>query len=467
MDDDKKYNENNQETEINNFSNRNVYNPLGTEDEGQVNSNYYSNGDYDSNNFKRDDDNTRNIVREEIIKNKPKFPWLRTIAIALLFSVLSSGITALVMKGSLEKTSGASKNGTNSNYTINTKDEVNTENAVAAKVIPSVVGIQTANKTNDIFSQERYVEGVGSGVVVSEDGYILTNSHVISNGQADAIQVVFSDKETIEGKVVWYDESLDLAIVKVEKNGLTTVEMGDSDKVAVGDKAIAIGNPLGLDLQSTLTSGYISGLNRSITLETQSTMDGLIQTDAAINGGNSGGALLNSKGELIGINTAKASAGEGIGFAIPINTAKSIVDGIKENGSFQPVLLGIQGTELEYYEKSFKIDTGAENGAVVMKVEDGSPAAKAGIEVGDVITEINSKKIDGMNNLRKLLLDYKVGDTVEVKIIRNGKEKKIDLKFEDFKISEKETEPQDNSQDNLVPNSGDERKNIFNLPFGE
>ncbi len=429
MDDDRKYNDDNQETEINNFSNRNVYNPLGTEDEGQANSNY-----------RRDDDNMRNIVREEILKNKPKFPWLRTMAIALLFSVLSSGITALVMKGSLEKTAVGS-NGTNSNYTINTKDEVNTENAVAAKVIPSVVGIQTANKTNNIFSGERYVEGVGSGVIVSEDGYILTNSHVISNGQAEAIQVVFSDKETIEGKVIWYDESLDLAIVKVEKNGLTPVEMADSDKVSVGDKAIAIGNPLGLDLQSTLTSGYVSGLNRSITLETQATMDGLIQTDAAINGGNSGGALLNSKGELIGINTAKASAGEGIGFAIPINTAKSIVDGIKENGSFQPVLLGIQGTELEYYEKSFEIDTGAKNGAVVMKVEDGSPASKAGVEVGDVITAIDSKEIDGMNNLRKTLLDYKIDDTVELKVIRNGKEKKLELKFEDFKVPEKETTP--------------------------
>ena len=248
--------------------------------------------------------------------------------------------------------------------------------------------------------------------------------------------------------------------MKVEKTGLSPVEMGDSDKVAVGDKAIAIGNPLGLDLQSTLTSGYISGLNRSITLEGGSTMDGLMQTDAAINGGNSGGALLNSKGEVIGINTAKASSGEGIGFAIPINTAKSIVDSIKENGSFQSVLLGIQGVELDVYEKYFEMETGAKNGAVVRKVEDGSPAAKAGIEIGDVISKIDSKEIESMNDLRKALLDYKIGDKVEITVVRNTKEKTLELTFEDFKVPETETKPE---EEQPQENGG----NIFDLPFGE
>lgn len=185
------------------------------------------------------------------------------------------------------------------------------------------------------------------------------------------------------------------------KTGLPVVDFGDSDKVSVGDKAIAIGNPLGLDLQSTLTSGYISGLNRMITLESGSSMDGLIQTDAAINGGNSGGALLNSKGELIGINTAKASTGEGIGFAIPINTAKSIVDEIIETGNYEEVLIGISGVELETYKKYFQMETAVENGIAVMQVQENSPAAKAGIQVNDIITQIGDTEINNMNDIKK------------------------------------------------------------------
>ena len=167
--------------------------------------------------------------------------------------------------------------------------------------------------------------GVGTGIIVDSNGYILTNSHVISDGQAKTVNVLFSDGSTIDGEVYWYDSQLDLAIVKVNKTGLTAAELGDSDKVQIGDISIAIGNPYGLDLAGTVTQGIISGLDRTIETE-QGTMTGLLQTDASINSGNSGGPLLNQNGQVIGVNTAKASQGEGLGFAIPINTAKPIVE---------------------------------------------------------------------------------------------------------------------------------------------
>lgn len=396
----------------------------------------YYNGNYGQPSPSMDD--IRKVVREEVKRvPKKKTPWLRIIIITLLFSVLSSMGTAVKVKEIVEAEYGrTSQSGEATKTTINVKGDENVENAIAKKAIPSVVGITTITQSNDIFNMNKYVEGVGSGVIVSSDGYILTNSHVVGNGRAKEMTVVFSDGEKTPGKLIWQDESLDLAVIKVEKTGLPVMDIGDSDKVSVGDKAVAIGNPLGLDLQSTLTSGYISGLNRTINMENGASMDGLIQTDAAINGGNSGGALLNAKGELIGINTAKASGGEGIGFAIPINIAKSIVNEIKEKGNFETVKLGIQGVDLKIYEKYFQVTTGAENGAVIIKVEPTSPAGKAGLQANDIILKIGDKKISGMNDIRKVLLDYRIGDEVELEILRNGKNEKVKLKFEEIMQTE-------------------------------
>lgn len=404
---------------------------------------YYNTGDseYYNGNYTNPSptvDDIRKAVREEVKKApKKKTPWLRIIIITLLFSVLSSMGTAVKVKEIVEAEYGrTSQSAQGSKTTINVKGDENVENAIAKKAIPSVVGITTVTQSNDIFNMNKYVEGVGSGVIVSSDGYILTNSHVVGNGRAKEMNVVFSNGEKTPGKLIWQDESLDLAVIKVEKTGLPVMDIGDSDKVSVGDKAVAIGNPLGLDLQSTLTSGYISGLNRTINMENGSSMDGLIQTDAAINGGNSGGALLNSKGQLIGINTAKASGGEGIGFAIPINIAKSIVNEIKEKGNFETVKLGIQGVDLKIYEKYFQVNSGAENGAVIIKVEPTSPAGKAGLQANDIILKIGDKDISGMNDIRKALLDYRIGDEVELEILRNGKNEKVKLKFEEFMQTE-------------------------------
>lgn len=331
--------------------------------------------------------------------------------------------------------------------------ETTAENLIAENVTPSVVGITTQTRVTSsnenpfsfgFQNSDTVVQGVGSGVIISADGYILTNSHVVSDGEAEKIQVIFSDETAVAGEVLWNDSTLDLAIVKVQAEGLTPVEIASSDLVRVGDKAIAIGNPLGMDLQSTLTSGVISGLDRSISLSDGSNMSGLIQTDAAINEGNSGGALLNAAGQLIGINTAKAGGStSGIGFAIPIDTAKVIIEKVMTEGSFQSVYLGVAGVDTQTVrtmggELSYEGD-----GVYIMEIMAGTAADEAGLEVNDIITEINGTAINGMTALKEILLNYTVGDTVEVTIVRGSSEKNLELTFaqDSSNIDEYNTSP--------------------------
>lgn len=327
------------------------------------------------------------------------------------------------------------------------------ENQVAAVVTPSVVGITTRTQVSSLpfFGQDgsNYVEGVGSGVILSSDGYIVTNSHVVDNGDAGDIRIIFADETSAPGEVIWSDAALDLAIVKTDRNDLEPVVIGSSEAVKVGDKAIAIGNPLGLDLQSTLTSGYISGLDRSITVEGGATMSGLIQTDAAINEGNSGGALLNTAGQLIGINTAKAGGtASGIGFAIPIDTVKPIIEKVISDGDFKSVYLGVTGMNVGTIRAQGQpLDFEGDSGVFIMEVMRGTAAAEAGLKSEDVITRIEDHEIDGMTDLKKALLNYKVGDKVKVTYYRGKSEKTTDLTFaqdsstiEDF-FNQEDTQP--------------------------
>ncbi len=305
------------------------------------------------------------------------------------------------------------------------------ESKVVKKSIDSVVGITTKSEVTQqtLFGpQSGYVEGIGSGSIVSSDGYILTNSHVVSNGEASDISVLFNDGTTTPAKLVWNDSTLDLAILKVEKDDLPAMKLADSDDVGVGDRVVAIGNPLGFELQSTVTSGIISGLNRTVNFQNGAQMDGLMQTDAAINSGNSGGALLNSKGEQIGINSAKAGNSDGIGFAIPINTVKNVINKIIENGEYNSVYLGITGQSLDYFRQFPQANMGALEDVQGVYVfsdfdENGS------FQKGDVITEIDGKKVTDMASLRKVLLDYQVGESAKITIIRDGKEQTLDFTF--------------------------------------
>lgn len=305
------------------------------------------------------------------------------------------------------------------------------ESLVVKKSIDSVVGITTkAEVTQQTFfgPQSGYVEGIGSGSIVSSDGYILTNSHAVSDAENSEISVLFNDGTTTPAKLVWNDSTLDLAIIKVEKDNLPVMELADSDEVGVGDRVVAIGNPLGFELQSTVTSGIISGLNRTVSFETGAQMDGLMQTDAAINSGNSGGALLNSRGEQIGINSAKAGNSDGIGFAIPINIVKPVIEQIKKTGEYKSVYLGITGQSLSYlsqFPQANLDDLADQEGVYVFSDfdEDGT------FKKGDIITAVDGKKVTDMASLRKTLLDYQVGETAKVTIIRNNKEEDIDFTF--------------------------------------
>ena len=352
------------------------------------------------------------------------------VIVAIICSVLSSFLTVIVLNNNSNLT--ASKTNTSATQSISINSEgksTNVYQAVTEKAMPSVVGITTTTvSSGNMFSMATETEGVGTGIIVDSNGYILTNSHVISDGKAKSVNVLFNDGSSIDGQVLWYDSQLDLAIVKVNKTGLTPAELGDSDKVSIGDISIAIGNPLGLELQRTVTQGIISGLDRTISTS-ETTMTGLIQTDASINSGNSGGPLLNSSGQVIGINTAKASEGEGLGFAIPINTAKPIIESIIQKGSYEKVTLGIKGTDASKYAQYSKQQLSTDEGVYVAEVVSGSAAESAGIKSGDIITKIDSTNLSVMSDLTKNLYNYTKGDSATLTINRDGKEMTLKVKF--------------------------------------
>lgn len=317
---------------------------------------------------------------------------------------------------------------------ISPRDDISAVEAVAKKAMSSVVGITTVQVQREFF-WEREVEGIGSGAIVDPNGYIITNSHVVGDGQAKQINVLFENGDKMPGKVLWNDAALDLAIVKVEATGLPAADLGDSDLLDVGQLAVAIGNPLGLDFQRTVTSGVISGLNRTIRVSQYNVIEDLIQTDASINPGNSGGPLLNSKGEVIGINTVKikSQVGEGLGFAIPINVVKPIIEEVIQQGNFKTVYIGFAGVEVERYEREMGVDLSIDKGIIIVEIAPNTPAEKAGIKPGDVIIKIDNQDVESRNQLKKILYKYKKGDTATLTIIRDGKEAAVQIIFTDVK----------------------------------
>jgi serine protease Do len=288
---------------------------------------------------------------------------------------------------------------------------------VAKTASPGVVGISVLRiDSNDLFAQDATEKwGVGSGVIVSEGGYILTNHHV-AGGKSKRIVISLHDGRNIDGVTQWSDAVLDLAVVKVNAENLTTIPLGNSDRVEVGETAVAIGNPLGLQFQRTVTSGIVSALNRTIEIETEqgrNFMEDLIQTDASINPGNSGGPLLNSKGEVIGINTVKVTTAEGIGFAVPINVAVPILQKFIGNGEFVETYLGVFAYDKEiipFLNSEVKID----NGIYVANVDENGPAYKSGIRVGCIISEVDGIKMNTMMQLRTYIYSKNPGDTINV-----------------------------------------------------
>lgn len=299
---------------------------------------------------------------------------------------------------------------------------------VAKTVGPAVVGITNKAVARDWFNHQFEVEqGVGSGVIFREDGYIVTNNHVVAG--AREIIVSLSDGQSLKGKLVGADELTDIAVVKVDGGKLPTAVFGDSDDVVAGEPAIVIGNPMGLEFQGSVTVGVISALNRTLDISERRLK--LIQTDAAISPGNSGGALANADGRVIGISSAKiaASGVEGMGFAIPINTVRDIVDQIMDHGRVIRPYLGVG-----VYDKETAARAGyqlnVEAGVYVQSVTLDGPAGKAGLQRGDIILSIGGEETNTVGELRAAITAHQVGDRVEIKFVRDGSKKSVSAVLE-------------------------------------
>ena len=266
--------------------------------------------------------------------------------------------------------------------------------------------------------------GIGSGVIISKDGYIVTNDHVISG--SDEIDVTLNDNRQFKGRVIGTDPSTDLALIKIESDNLPTLPIGDSESLKVGEWVLAVGNPF--NLNSTVTAGIVSAKARTLGVYNGG-VESFIQTDAAINQGNSGGALVNTKGELIGINSVLSSptgAYSGYGFAIPTSIMTKVVTDLKEFGTVQRALLGIQGGD-NSADLAKEKSLGVVDGVFVSKVTDESSAASAGIKENDVITAVDGKAVKNMAELQEMMAKHRPGDKVSVKVIRDKKEKTFEL----------------------------------------
>lgn len=294
---------------------------------------------------------------------------------------------------------------------------------VAKVASPSVVEISTESISTSIFMQQYVTDGAGSGVILTEDGYIVTNYHVIEG--VSKVTVKTHDGQSYSASFVGADESNDLAVIKIEATGLDAVEFGNSDELIVGQKAIAIGNPLG-SLGGTVTEGIISALDREININGQPM--NLLQTSAAINPGNSGGGLFDENAKLVGIVNAKSTGSEieGLGFAIPVNTVKDITDKLIENGSVNSnsasgIKLGITVIEINDKQTAsmYRVDR---MGVYVVNVELNSNAHNAGIQAGDCITAIDNTEIEEADDISNTLKNYSAGDTINITYIRNGRE---------------------------------------------
>ena len=326
---------------------------------------------------------------------------------------------------------------------INNDEQISLQNAsdtgvtVAQKVLPSVVGIKiTYSVSSKYYNQTAKAEAEGSGVIISSDGYILTNNHVIATDtstsqylitEATSLNVyLYNDETPYEAKVIGTDEQSDLAVIKIDKKDLVAATLGNSDDLQVGEWCMAIGNPLGMT--SSVTTGVISALNRELK-DTDGKTYNLIQTDTAINSGNSGGALVNSKGEVIGINTLKASGTgvEGLGFAIPVNTTKSIYSDLITYNKVKRPYIGLYGSDVT--EDIVKANPTAKLvvGIYIRKLEDYSPAEKAGLRVGDVVVAIDEQKVSTMDELNKYKNEHQIGDTIKLTLNREGEERTVEL----------------------------------------
>lgn len=368
-----------------------------------------------------------------MVKTKEKKYRGRGIALTLAVALASFGAGSLYTSYNWIQEQGTSKTSQSSiqnnpikDSTNNNISQVSTNKSggglsvaeVANLTAASVVEITTETVANDMFMRQYVTEGAGSGVVISEDGYIATNNHVIDG--ASKIKVRLTTGEEYDAKLIGTDPQTDVAVIKVDGVKLKPVTYADSDQLVVGDTAIAIGNPLG-ELGGTVTNGIISALDREIELENQKMT--LLQTNAAINPGNSGGGLFNNKGELIGLVVAKSGGSnvEGLGFAIPVNVVKEVVKSIIDVGYVQgrPVL-GVQVVDIDSAQRAYQYGVN-QLGVYVMALTEGTKAEKSGLKVGDCLVAIGDTQVTSTADLKRILQQHKVGETVKVIVSREGK----------------------------------------------
>lgn len=383
-----------------------------------------------------------------------------TLVVGTCFGVPS--IKEKLVGKTFTPTSITTSSNTDSNL-INISDYSGTSVAVAEKVLPSVVGIKVTYQISSIFGNSTG-EAMGSGIILSEDGYIVTNNHVVSEGsssyyaieQATGITVsIYGDDKTYDAKIVGTDTVTDLAVIKIDANGLTPAELGDSSNVKVGEFAMAIGNPVGMDY--SVTSGIVSAIDREVTAD--GTTYTVIQTDAAINSGNSGGALVNSNGQVIGINTLKLSGSgiEGIGFAIPISSTTNIIDQLIKYNSVKRPYIGISGSSVGT-ETAQRYNL--PEGIYVEEVEKDSPAEKASLQKGDIITKIDGNEVKSVTELNKYKNTHSIGDSVTLSVYRNNEN--IEVKVSLGEAPETEENQNSTSQNNSNNNLFDSNS-IFDL----
>ena len=372
----------------------------------------------------KDNNNDTYNFQEPHVKTKKKRGFNKTIAAVIVCTLCSgfigSGVTYLALKDNLKETKTINVNPSK----FDTKSEALSATEAYNKVAPAAVVVSTKSVTQGYFMQTQEVEGIGSGFIINEEGYILTNYHVIQGAQE--ISVTLSNDVTTTAQIVNYDENQDVAMIKITDESVeipATVELGDSDALQPGEEVIAIGTPLSTELSSTVTKGIISATSRSVAVQSGVTMN-LIQTDAAINAGNSGGPLVNTKGEVVGINSSKISgeAVEGIGFSIPINDIKDKIESLSK-----PILnLGIS---VRTIDEALSKQLNMEQGLYVVEVTEFSSAEKAGLKAGDIIVKADGNRITTFDEFKAVKNGKEEGDEISLEVIRNGQSKTINVKL--------------------------------------
>ena len=384
--------------------------------------------------------NEENITNESKKSKKSVNSKVKVIVSSIMAAIVLSVVAIVIVQNyttqsNVVQTPTVQNDGNSSSFS----EESASIEDVANKLSPSVVSIVTKSQSSyGRYSISRETQGAGTGIIVSSNGYILTNTHVVDG--ASTVSVVLYDGTSYDSaEVIATDPLNDIAFLKIDgADNLTAAELGDSKTLNIGQQVIAIGNALG-QYQNSVTSGIISGTNRTITASSSDsstdteTLTDMIQTDASINSGNSGGPLVNAKGQVIGINTAVDSSAQGIGFAIPIGAAKGMLSEILETGSAKRAYIGVsyvQVTPEVAKEYNLSVNKGAyvysESGSAVVS---GSPAAKAGIKDKDIITKINGVEVGIKGSVASLTAEYRAGDTIKITILRDGEEKELQVQL--------------------------------------